>query len=1021
MTDTETSAGHRMRSFLREFLPLLYYAYFKPSALQDRLNEAAPQGEGDTSFWQLSLCVRHTAGARRFLAQCTLWWLLELIPFWYLTWDTIPWLEKLLISGILLLAGWGLALLDLPVGLASPLLLSLTWGLEPRLWAVLQTSLLVSFDQRALWLLVIDLLLGVPLVGGGAAWAVASGRRRLVPWFTGAVTFAAVGMAVLIAGNLTAIVAGSVAVVMAGSVTSLVVAFVAREKATGVVAGAVAVIVAVGVLVGTVVGIADNAALVVGVVVVTLTLALVAAIATQGHSRYDVMGSVACVVTILSAIVVKIIVADGVMDLVAGGGGGFVTPVILNVIGGGLAVVIAGFVAGNVAGSVARSVADSWVGSIAGVMAGVVAGSVSGGTVGGMASLVMRSAAAGAELPLYLALGLALLLGTAFSPRRSLRSGLVLATVVVAFFAEPQGWREAGLALLVFLVGYFRLLLYPLALLSTAAAARWPRFRLLASGVPDEVVWLRLYGLDRLLVEIVEENHKQGRDAIVRKAESLHQRWAARPALVRLSARAMTRYRDANEIQAASKELAWLPDEPDESLRGMTEVQRRMEEVAQQVKAACSATSDYRRLQRLLQARVSVQDARSSFATFKDRNVTYFVPAVQRWDHLISSEIARLSREKESRVEIPNPYTVRPVQLDEETIFARRPDLVRAVEDALAAMHGKPTLALYGPRRMGKTTFLLHMPRLLPDEVLPVYVDLQEAVQVSGVGDLYYNWAAFAVKAARDHRRVTLPSQPTLDDFRNAPAIVWREWLDKVEEVLGKQKLFFTFDEFEWLVDIAEKHPPMEEAFSILRHISQHRPCVYLLFAGAHRLEELAPGGRWHDYFINVRGIEVSYLAEEHARRLITNPISDFPLNYAPGAVDEIIHLTRCQPMLVQLMGSLLVEWLNSPTRREQGNWLTATTNDVTYAAKGVLSAGHSAYFANLWEDAGEEGRQVLQTLAQAPDGFPQGALQRRSGLEVDHLQKVLSMLTRYQLVEQVGGRWRIQVELTRRAFARLA
>jgi len=395
-----------------------------------------------------------------------------------------------------------------------------------------------------------------------------------------------------------------------------------------------------------------------------------------------------------------------------------------------------------------------------------------------------------------------------------------------------------------------------------------------------------------------------------------------------------------------------------------------------------------------------------------------FIPVLKHWDHLITSEIARLLEKEEGRDEIPNPYTVRPVQLDEETIFARRVDLVRAVEDALAAMHGKPTLALHGPRRMGKTTFLLHMPRLLPDEVVPVYVDLQEAVQVSGVGGLYYNWASFAARAAREHRRVTLP-QPTLDDFTGEPAIAWREWLDKAEAALGKRRLFFTFDEFEWLVDTAEEHPQMEGAFSILRHIGQHRPRVYLLFAGAHRLEEMAPGGRWHDYFINVRGIEVSYLDEEDARGLITNPIDDFPLNYVPGAVDEIIHLTRCQPMLVQLMCSLLVEWLNSPTRRQQGDWLTVTTNDVACAAEEVLAAGHSAYFVNLWEDAGDGGQRVLRALARSPEGLPYGVLQSRSGIEADHLRKVLSRLTRYQLVEQVGDHWRIQVELTRRAFAR--
>jgi len=460
-------------------------------------------------------------------------------------------------------------------------------------------------------------------------------------------------------------------------------------------------------------------------------------------------------------------------------------------------------------------------------------------------------------------------------------------------------------------------------------------------------------------------------------------------------------------------------------MRDMTEVRRRVEEVARQVEAALSATSDYNRLQRLHQAQTNVQDAHQSFATKKARAPRHFIPVTEHWDYLIREEIARLT-EKNIEADIPNPYiTGIPVQPSEEAVFAPHPDLVRAVENALTTVHGKPTLALYGPRRMGKTTFLLHLPRLLPDEVVPVFVDFQEAAQVSGLGSLYYTWAAAAVKAARNHRRLTLP-RPTPDSpfsrdaFDKEPTITWREWLDAAEEALGDRKLFFTFDEFEWLVGAAERRPEMEGAFSILRHLSQHRPRVYLLFAGAHRLEELAPGGRWHDYFINVRGLEVSYLAEEYARRLITNPIHDFPLDYAPGAVDEIIRLTHCQPMLVQLMGWLLVDWLNSPTRRRQENWLTATMDDVAHTADEIPSVGHP-YFANLWDDAGDEGRQALRALAQAPDGLSQEALRRQSGLAAASLSDVLAWLASYQLVEQVGVLWRIEVELTRRAFARLA
>ena len=230
----------------------------------------------------------------------------------------------------------------------------------------------------------------------------------------------------------------------------------------------------------------------------------------------------------------------------------------------------------------------------------------------------------------------------------------------------------------------------------------------------------------------------------------------------------------------------------------------------------------------------------------------------------------------------------------------------------------------------------------------------------------------------------------------------------------------FTFDEFEWLVDQAERNPALEGAFSVLRHVSQHRPRVHLLFAGAHRLEELAPGGRWHDYFINVRPLEVSYLDEDQVRRLLTNPIPDFPLDYAPGVVDQIVRLTRCQPMLVQLFASLLVDRLNSPERRGQGDWGQATAEDVARVAEESLHAGRF-YFANLWHEAGEAGRQVLSIAARSGKGCAREALRAQSGLQEGELRETLRRLDQYELLERAGRRWRVPVELTRRAFVELA
>lgn len=1008
-----------MQDFLRELLQIPYYAYFKPSLLQNRLNQAAPQREGNNSFWRLSLDIVDTSEARRFLLQCSLWWSAGVLLFGIATQGSMPWWEMLFVSGGLLLGAWGIAWFDFSLGLSFPVLAGLVWGLHPDLWSLLQTGLLLWLQERVIVLLAVDLILSLIIGVGGAGLLMAHGYKRLATWFTALVMLVAFGIAILVAASL---------------VVDLVDQKGAFSIAFGVVLGTVGLValgVSLMIAASAVEAMAENR----GRVVVAISIA--------GFMAVGIAVAVASGAALALAFTVAISVLGFVAGFVASITAGFVAILVAVMLGGGVArdqnalfeeginLAIGGrfLFVGGAAGMMLRGIVDeekalpkAFVAPFVVVLVvttfAVVVVAV------GVATTIAIGLTGIALPPPILALGLTFGLGISLSPRRSYRLGLVIACIVAALFFESQGSGVAGLALLLFSLGYFRIPLYPLALL-TVATVRWSPFGIhrLLSRVPpfaDEIVWLPLFGLDKLLVAAVEEDRERGEAAIWNVTTSFHQGWAALEALAQVTASDMAHYHVVNQIATASRELGWLPDDPTSSLRGVVEVRRRVAEIACQIDAALNATGAYSRLRRFNQAQVSVRDFRRALVVLKQRSARCFVPVVERWDYLIGEEIARLSSESEIAADIPNPYiTGIPVQSDEIAMFASRSELVRAIETTLTTLHGKQTLALYGPRRMGKTTFLLHLPRLLPDELVPVFVDLQEAVQVSGMGGLYYNWAMAAHESARAQRGVDLV-RPTLKHFTDEPAIAWREWLDSAENVLGTRKLFFTFDEFEWLVDVAEKNPVMEGAFSVLRNLSQHRPSVCLLFAGARRLEDLAPGGRWHDYFIGVRPLEVSYLGEPEARRLITNPIPDFPLDYAPGAVDEIIRLTRCQPMLVQLMGSIQVDWHNNPERRRQGDSLIATLDDVARAASDIIHEG-KPYFANLWAEVSDEGQKVLGGVSQEAKGLTVAELAVQVNLPRDELAGLLGQLKQYQLIEQVEDRWRVQVELTRRAFVRFA
>ncbi|MGA8348206.1 MAG: hypothetical protein WB773_10300, partial [Isosphaeraceae bacterium] len=140
-----------------------------------------------------------------------------------------------------------------------------------------------------------------------------------------------------------------------------------------------------------------------------------------------------------------------------------------------------------------------------------------------------------------------------------------------------------------------------------------------------------------------------------------------------------------------------------------------------------------------------------------------------------------------------------------------------------------------------------------------------------------------------------------------------------------------------------------------LRHTIQHRPRIALMFTGSHTFAELGPA--WTDRFISARRVRVGLLTRDEVEPLLTRPIPEFDMAYAPPNSWEVIYdATQGQPFLTQAVAFELVQLLNEQQREE------ATPGDIEEAIVRALVSG-GEYFANLWSDAGESGRAILQEL----------------------------------------------------------
>jgi hypothetical protein len=372
-------------------------------------------------------------------------------------------------------------------------------------------------------------------------------------------------------------------------------------------------------------------------------------------------------------------------------------------------------------------------------------------------------------------------------------------------------------------------------------------------------------------------------------------------------------------------------------------------------------------------------------------------PAIERWQEILDREIAE--QQKTSQGELLNPFQFgNPLRPDRAAIFKGRQDfadrLVRQILD-----RNRPTLVLHGPRRAGKTSFLLNLPRLLPSDLVPIYLDMQRNSMTASEGDFCYGLVRAIDRDTRS-QGLQLPPIPSRQDFAIQPYPTLEDWLDLALPKLGERRLLLNLDEFEKIGSAIKDGRISDRLFDQLRSMIQHYDRLGFLFSGVQTLEELGP--RWSNYFISVVPMEMHYLEPHEAEDLLLHPDPEFTLQYDTGIVAEILRLTRCQPYLLQLIGSAIVNQANLQHTQ------LATTTLLQAAIQDAFTNGEP-YFTNIWtEFTGitpaevTAGQQFLKAMAQ---GNPHVETN-------DETTAARRRLLRYHVIERDGDIDSIEIPL---------
>ena len=234
-------------------------------------------------------------------------------------------------------------------------------------------------------------------------------------------------------------------------------------------------------------------------------------------------------------------------------------------------------------------------------------------------------------------------------------------------------------------------------------------------------------------------------------------------------------------------------------------------------------------------------------------------------------------------------------------------------------------------------------------------------------------------------------------------------WLDQVERALGDHTLLLCLDEFEALEEAIAERRLDSRILNMIRSIVQHRQRIIVLLAGSHQLDELAP--RWSSSLINTRMLPISFLDADDARELIVQPIADFPAIYAPPAVERILHLSHCQPLLIQSMCAELVNLMNREHRQPPASLVGVA--DVERVIPVVFERS-AAYFDDLWRSQTDSklARHLLERIAQSPANTCSIDAIRRSSDDPAALREALNLLARREIITRTDKSISIAVPL---------
>lgn len=270
----------------------------------------------------------------------------------------------------------------------------------------------------------------------------------------------------------------------------------------------------------------------------------------------------------------------------------------------------------------------------------------------------------------------------------------------------------------------------------------------------------------------------------------------------------------------------------------------------------------------------------------------YYREAIEEWIRIAKQKLAEYEEIAQRTEPISRNFYLTGVALvpdRNEVIFMNRTDLHNELSLKIHTTSSLAVFSLQGQRRVGKTSLVKFLPKILGRRFQVVYLDLQG--NITSVED-------FLFKLRREFNTKFAITEKTEWLIPSTWAAALHELYAYIGEYAKEKdvKIILAIDEYEYLQQHLSKDLAQAQEFlGAFRHFSQHQDHISLMFVGLKFFSELQ-NPNWNEYFVNAISIRVDYLNQEESFKLIEVSKLDFEA----GAKEKIFELTQGHPALIQ-------------------------------------------------------------------------------------------------------------------------